>query len=286
MKRVLVLGLSGPVGSALANILSATCTIAGTVRGKSVPAGHSNIRCYTQVDVLNEPTWQHVILDFKPDVIINATGAVKRLREAEDKYTAVAVNAYFPHRLAQFCQAQHIRLIHFSTDCVFKGDKGSPYLEGDKPDAIDLYGMTKALGEVEGPGILTLRASLVGLNLHGGHGLFDWFLSHKPGASVQGYVNAPYTGLTTNELARIVALVVTKHPDMEGICHVSSEPISKYDLLALLNDKMNANINLVRNESFNCDRRLNSDLFRQKTQYRAPTWDQMLDDLILSSRGG
>ncbi len=70
----------------------------------------------------------------------------------------------------------------------FRGASG-PYRESDLPDATDLYGRSKLLGEVSAPNCLTLRTSIIGRELGSHHGLLDWFLRQDK-KEVRGFSGA------------------------------------------------------------------------------------------------
>lgn len=213
----------------------------------------------------------------QPAVVVNCVGIVKQAEAAKDSLVSISVNSLFPHRLARLCQEKGMRLIHISTDCVFSGRKGD-YSEIDQPDAEDLYGRTKLLGEVEGRGCLTLRTSMIGRELETSFGLVEWFLLQE-GKAVSGYKRAIFSGFTTIALAEIIAQVITEHPDLHGVWHVASKPISKFDLLELIRKAYGLNIRIEPDESVVCDRSLNGDRFRQATGLAAPTWPQMIEQM-------
>jgi dTDP-4-dehydrorhamnose reductase len=171
-------------------------------------------------------------------------------------------------------------MIHFSTDCVFSGKKGN-YLESDQSDAEDLYGRTKFLGEVSYPHSVTLRSSIIGRELKTRLGLIEWFLCQK--GSVHGYKNAMYTGFTTDEMSRILLNVVIINPGLSGVYHVASDPISKYDLLRLVKEKLSLQTEIIPDEDFRCDRSMDSSRFRSLTGYTPPSWEQMIEELAANS---
>lgn len=281
-KKILVLGASGMLGHKLMQRLGTCFEVQGTVRKAaeqyrkySALAGASLIPF---VEAQRPESLASAIAMAAPDVVINCVGVIKQLKEAKDPLIAIQVNAMLPHQLAVLCSASKARLIHFSTDCVFSGRKGN-YTEEDIPDATDLYGRTKLLGEVTGPGCLTLRTSIIGRELERGSSLIEWFLSQR-GARVRGFVRALYTGLTTIAMANLVGEVVADSPDLEGLWHVSSDPISKYELLHLVNRVYNLGIEIERDEEFVCDRRLDSTRFRERTGFRPLPWEQMIQDMF------
>jgi dTDP-4-dehydrorhamnose reductase len=213
----------------------------------------------------------------KPDVVVNCIGVVKQQGAAKDPIACLSINSLFPHRLARLCQAAGARLIHVSTDCVFSGKKGN-YTEADFPDAEDLYGRSKFLGEVQGAGCLTLRTSIIGRELHSQQGLIEWFLSNE-GKTVSGYRNAIFSGLTTRALSELIALVMVKFPELDGLWHVASEPINKFDLLTLVRDTLKVNIKINADERLYCDRSLSDARFRQATGWASRPWPEMIQAL-------
>ncbi len=280
--RVLVLGAAGMLGHKLMQVLGDRFTLAGTVRGavdsyRNVPV-LSDVQLLGGVDALNLSTVEAAMEKFCPDVVLNCIGVVKQLKEAKAPIVSITINALFPHQLANICMQTGARLIHFSTDCVFSGIKGN-YSENDNPDPLDLYGRSKLLGEVYEQGALTLRTSIVGRELSRHTSLIDWFLSNK-GGEITGFSNAIYSGLTTEELSHVVAKVIVDAPSLSGLWHVSSRPVSKFDLLVMLNRKMNLNIQINENVDFRCDRSLDSSKFWDVIGVAMPCWDKMTDQLV------
>lgn len=210
----------------------------------------------------------------RPDVVVNCIGLIKQVPEGANPLRCIELNALFPHRLHGACRDFGARLVHISTDCVFSGRKGQ-YTEADFSDAEDLYGRAKFLGELQGPGAVTLRTSMVGRELRGITGLFEWFMAQR-GKKIQGYANAIFTGFTTQAFADIIALIMEQHPGLEGVWQVSSAPISKYDLLSRLNTAMHLGIEIKRDTAFACDRSLDSTRFRRETRFTPPGWDEMI----------
>ena len=211
----------------------------------------------------------------QPKVVINCIGIVKQDTAAKDPIASIDVNSLLPHKLAKLCQESDARLIHFSTDCVFSGNKGN-YAESDLPDASDLYGRSKLLGEVEGAGCLTIRTSMIGRELKGSHGLLEWFLSQGD-TPVRGFKNAIFSGFTTRALADVIAKVIVDHPDLSGIWHVAAEPISKFDLLTLVKQTYGLATTIEPDESFICNRSLDGTRFREATGIRPSSWPEMIE---------
>jgi len=229
------------------------------------------------VNALDLDSLVQALARVRPEVVINCIGIVKQLKEARDPIISLTLNSLFPHRLANLCMASGARLFHVSTDCVFSGRKGN-YTEDDLPDAEDLYGRTKLLGEVNRPGCLTIRTSIFGRDLLKSNAFLEWFLSNR-GGRVKGYKNAIYTGFPTLVLARIMGDIIVQHPDLSGLYQIASQPISKYELLVRIRDAMKLDVDIEPYDDPPCDRSLNAARFLAVTGYQIPTWDGMLAEL-------
>jgi len=156
---------------------------------------------------------------------------------------------------------------------VFSGSKGN-YLESDFPDADDLYGRSKLMGEVDYPHAITLRTSIIGHELTGQRSLVGWFLAQQK--SVKGFTKAVFSGLPTIELARVVRDVVLPRPELCGLYHVAAKPINKFDLLSLVATTYGKEIEITADESLVIDRSLNADRFKKVTGYIAPEWPELV----------
>jgi dTDP-4-dehydrorhamnose reductase len=211
----------------------------------------------------------------RPDVVINAVGIIKQLPDSKNVITTLTVNSIFPHRLAELSAEFGFRLITLSTDCVFSGSQGN-YSEDDTPDATDLYGKSKNLGEVTAENCLTLRTSIIGHELGTSHSLVDWFLSNR-GGKVNGYANAIYSGFPTVVFAGIIDNLIRHQRELFGLYHVSSDPIGKYDLLRLIDERYGSHIEIERFEDFRIDRSLDSTRFRNETGFSPLSWPEMID---------
>lgn len=212
----------------------------------------------------------------KPDVVINCIGIIKQLPSANDHLESLAINATLPHRLAKYCDAVGARLVHFSTDCVFSGKQGG-YREDDFPDAYDLYGRTKFLGEVSYDNCVTLRTSIIGHELNRSKSLIDWFLSQS--SEVKGFAKAVFSGLPTIEVARVVKEYVIPNSSLSGLYHLSVDPINKYDLLNLVASTYGKSIKITADDKLVIDRSLNSDRFRTVTGFQPKAWPDLIKEM-------
>ena len=276
--RVIVLGAAGMLGHKLLQRLRTHFEVAGTIREPEPNAELrrvlSDVKLYPGVAANNLTSLGRAIDEWGAQVVLNCIGIVKQRPAAKDAIPSIAINSLFPHQLAQLTTARGAKLIHFSTDCVFSGRHGN-YVEDDLPDPIDLYGRSKLLGELAARGTLTLRMSIIGRELRGHLGLIDWFLSQR-GRPVKGYAGALYTGLTTIATADLIDQLIRAHPTLEGLWHVSGGPISKFDLLQMVNRVYGLGWEIARDEGFFCDRRLDSSRFRKHTGWHPPSWEEMI----------
>jgi dTDP-4-dehydrorhamnose reductase len=283
-RKVLVLGASGMVGNGIFSGLVRAAepgSVMGTIRNHRLPPhpwfkNHEE-QLYTGVDVLDFDSFVHVVADFKPDVVINCEGLVKQVAAAQEAVPAITFNSVFPHRIAELCAVSGARMIHFTTDCVFKGDKGS-YTEADAPDADDLYGRTKSLGEVvDKHHCLSVRTSFIGHELLTCHGLVDWFLSQS--GTVKGYCNAYFSGLPTIEMVRVLLEYIMPREDLWGLYHVAADRISKYELLRLVAETYGKKIVIEKNETLVIDRSLNASKFNAATGYHVAGWPELVSQM-------
>ena len=235
-------------------------------------------RALDGVDATDVSQLERALDTARPEVVFNAVGIVKQLREAHDPVASIEVNALLPHRLAALCAERGARLVHLSTDCVFSG-RGGGYTDDDIPDPVDLYGRSKLLGEVDAHGSITIRTSMIGRELGSAHGLVEWFLRQR-GGTARGFRRAIFSGLTTRELARVLADLAMRHRALEGVWQVSAEPISKLELLTLIDERAGLGIRLVPDDAPAIDRSLDSSRFRAATGYRPPSWEELVDDML------
>jgi dTDP-4-dehydrorhamnose reductase len=279
LSRVLVLGGTGMLGHVLWRTCSDRFDAYATVRSDELAGPGAEVleadRTVAGVRA-EEPSSVARALDaIQADAVVNCIGIVKQV--VEDPVVAIRVNALFPHELAAACRARGARLIHVSTDCVFSGGRGG-YSEADIPDPQDLYGRSKLLGEPAAPGALTIRTSMIGRELEGANGLLEWFLGQS-GGTVRGFARAVFSGPTTPVLARAIADVIERGPELEGLWHVSAAPIAKHDLLELLRDAFALDVEIERDETVVIDRSLDSSRFREATGWIPPSWPEMVGEL-------
>jgi len=277
--KVLVIGATGMLGYSLFSNLNehANLSVFGTVRsiaGKEHFYKSTQQKLITGVDAYDIRTLKHAIEKVSPDVIINCVGLIKQNGISKQHIDAVKMNALLPHELANICDQFNSKLIHFSTDCVFTGGAGL-YNEDSLPDARDLYGKSKCLGEVSYGKHLTLRTSIIGHELSSAVSLVDWFLSQGP--NTKGFSKAVFSGLPTCYIAKLLAKYILPNLEVAGLLHLSVDPIDKYTLLKLIAAQYQKQVTIAESQELVIDRSLNSDKFRQLTQFRPPSWSELVE---------
>lgn len=282
--EILVLGGTGMLGHKMYQVLRQRLSrVYCMVRATSDDPALREIDLFQNSSVLHGfdamelSAIERVLREIRPAVVVNCIGVIKHRDEAADALRSITINALLPHRLAQLLSGWGGRLIHFSTDCVFSGQTGH-YREVDFADARDLYGRTKYLGEVSGPGSVTLRTSIIGRELFYGASLLEWFRSQNH-RKVKGFKRAFYSGVTTNWIAQLVADIIENQPDLSGLYQVTSQTITKFDLLSMLREAYRLDIDIVPDEEFWCDRSMSGEKFTQATGYVCPPWPELVAQL-------
>jgi dTDP-4-dehydrorhamnose reductase len=275
--NVLILGATGLLGNAVFRSMSKSSflCVTGTTRREAdrglFAAEHAG--CLTVVEDIENPDQRARLFDaVRPDVVVNCI-AVGRPAPA-DPMRSIEVYSLLPRRLAHLCRLSGTRLVQISSDGVFSGMRGS-YSEDDPPDANDIYGISKLLGEIAEPHAITLRTSIIGHELQSRGGLLEWFLSRQE--QCRCYTRAIFSGFPTIVLADLIRDVVIPRPDLHGVYHVATRPISKFDLLRLVANRYGKKIELIPDDRVNPDRTLVAARFEKATGYVAPDWPTLVD---------
>ena len=279
--KVLIIGATGMLGYSLFKNLSdaANLDVFGTVRnikGKEQFFTDCEEQIFQGVDVSDLATVESVIKEVTPDVVINCIGLIKQHSISKQHVDAVAINSLLPHQLASLCDSHACKLIHFSTDCIFDGKKGS-YTEGDIPDARDLYGRSKCLGEVDYAPHLTIRTSIIGHELDSAVSLVDWFLSQEH--TTKGFSKAIFSGLPTCVIARLLIEKILPVHELSGLYQLSVDPVDKFTLLNLIADVYNKKIEILESTELKIDRSLNSERLRNVLSLEIPSWKALISEM-------
>jgi len=237
-RRILVLGGTGMLGSMVTEVLAEAPDLEVVATARTPQQ--------TEAAATRAPSaaWRTLELgadEGAPDLggfawVVNCVGAIKPHIRDDDPASvarAVRLNALLPHRLADGARAAGARLLQIATDCVWSDSRGA-YLESDPHDALDVYGKTKSLGEVRAEGVHHLRCSVVGLEVGRRTSLLEWFLGQPRGASVPGYTDHRWNGVTALAFARVVAGIVRGEPALPHLQHlVPAGAVTKAELLRL-----------------------------------------------------
>ena len=277
--KILILGGDGMIGHKMTQVLSSqNHEIVISVREK---------RDLTLKSVSSKPKvffndfLKDNILDFlvkvNPDVIINAIGVTIRRGSTKNISETIYLNSLFPHQLSNWALAFKKRLIHFSTDCVFSGSEGS-YLEDTTPNALDYYGKTKGLGEINSKSSLTIRSSMIGPELFNKTELFEWIINNKE-KEINGFSRVMYSGVTTVYMARLLADLIDNHKNLNGIYNVASKPISKFELLHLINDNFDLGLIINDDKTVISNKTLNASKIEKEIGLQPPSWDELIFEL-------
>lgn len=281
--KILILGVTGMLGHILFEQLMKDERLEVYATARSADYLYNWVpepareKLILDVDANNYETIVKVMETVRPQMVINCIGIIKHLPVANDPILGISINSLLPHKISLLCKSLRSRMIHISTDCIFDGKRGN-YKEDESSNADDFYGRTKYLGEVGyEPHCVTIRTSIIGHELKNKYGLIDWFLAQK--IKVRGFTNAIYTGFPTIEMVRIMRDFIIPNPLISGIYNVSSDPISKHELLKLVAGEYDNNIEIEPYDDFKINRSLNSDRFRGETGYKPPAWKDMIKQM-------
>jgi len=230
--KTLILGSSGLIGNTISKYLAKM--------GSNLVLGISNKTKSTNIDFLK--TISNIIifdaldaykinhnLDYiKPDIIINCVGVTKHVLINYDLKDVYFLNSIFPNLLSNWCAKNQKHLIHISSDCIFDGKA-----PGSRIIDQEAYGYSKYLGERNIDHGFIIRTSTVGRELNSQFGLLDWFLNQD--TVINGFTNAFFNGVTTLTLSKYIYKILEKIPNKKTILNLTSERISKFDILHIIN---------------------------------------------------
>jgi len=275
-RKILILGVDGMIGHKIAQVLAINNEVTGTSR-KEISSSDLGIKRAT---ILNKDFIIDKSLDFisdiMPDVIINCVGiTTRRINESNTNHLSL-INSDLPKLINDWSMNNSIKMIHMSTDCVFSGKSGN-YLDDDIPDAEDIYGYSKSIGEINNNKTLTLRSSMIGREIYNHTELFEWLIKNKNG-KIEGYDNVIYSGITTIRMAKIIDFILKENLNLSGIYNISSIPISKYDLLKLLINSFDLKIDISKTAQIKSNKVLISKKFTEITGIKTPNWTDLISE--------
>ena len=285
--RILILGANGMIGHKLYQKISLEykdtwVTLRNNFNDYSYNFIYDSNKVIDNLDLRDFKKLNLKLNQLKPNLIINACGITIRRGIDNIVSDSILINSALPNFLNEWVINNNQRLIHFSTDCVFSGKKGN-YTEDDIPDANDLYGKTKALGEIKfSINTITLRGSMIGRELENKTELLEWLLNQK-NKRINGFANVIYSGITTTKMAEIVLLLINSYPTLNGLYNISSKSISKFNLLNLLNTTFKTKLDIQEVYTNSSNKNLISDKFFTDINLRQPSWNDLIVELVEDS---
>jgi len=282
--KIIVVGLSGMLGHKLFSFLqhqknydlyATTTTNFGVVFPRFEILKTKNI-FYSEKQDIN--FFEKIFSKINPDIVINCIAILNESFFNQNPKEYIKINSIFPHEISILSKKYNFKFIHFSTDILY--DKTNQLSDESDELCIDsLYASSKFLGEVTYNNSITIRTSIIGHQINGKGGLLEWFLSNNS-KTVNGFSNVIYTGLTTTELSKIFhKYIIPNYNHLSGIFNISSNPISKFQLLKTIKKYYNKKIEINDDSSFISNRSLDSTLFNKQTGYLVPEWETMIKEM-------
>jgi dTDP-4-dehydrorhamnose reductase len=288
-KRVLLLGATGMLGSAVYGVLKDKYRLVLAVRNTEKVElinrayGGTKNHQVVQLDIASlhkdviakqgclGPSFAEFLHRAgEVDYVVNAIG-VTIPNSLKDPALTYFINGGLPHLLARTFGE---RLIHITTDCVYNGVHGYPYDESSPESPVDLYGLSKSLGEPTES--LTIRTSIIGRELDGFTGLIEWFRQQE-GKKITGFAEHYWNGVTTVEFGKICDRIMSSPDEFprSGLYHVFSTSISKYEMLLALQRKYGVRCTIEPD----FEKKLNRTLSTEKElneRLKPPSFEEML----------
>ena len=282
--KILILGLSGMLGHKLFSYLQKQNTYdlyATTTTNFEIE--HPNFKIVNKKNIFFSKTQdieylEKIFFKIKPDLVINCIAILKESFFYLNPLKFIEINTIFPLQISELSKRFGFRFIHFSTDILY-ADTNKLSCENDEITLEGPYAASKFLGEVKNNNSLTIRTSIIGHQLKNNTSLVEWFLSYQ-GETVNGYSNVIYSGLPTTEISKIIHENIIPNVNLKGIMNISSNPISKFELLKKIKKYYNKKVKINIDNSVISNRSLDSNLFSNKTGYLAPDWDVLVKEMF------
>ena len=296
MKSILVLGSTGMLGYGVLssivkyNNISVGATIRSKNKIKSIKRKFpfNKIKRFHELDLSKAK--EHTINELvnKYDYIINCIGKIKPeidINNSESIKNAIYINTIFPRILESSIRNKNKKIYQIATDCVFSGKKGK-YNEKSKHDDLEIYGITKSLGEIKNKNFFNIRTSIVGREILTKKSLIEWFLSQKK--AVKGFNNHNWNGVTTKAFGEFIYTIIVNEIKIPNILHIIPNNIlNKYQLLKTFEEKFKTKFDIKKFKSEKTvDRSLTTNHKKlinkvwKKTSFKATPSIQKMIDLL------
>lgn len=240
-KHILILGASGMLGSMVLDFFAKdrSFSVFATVRDQDLltklQKKYPQVN-FTAFDVAKESLQKLESVLTNVSWVINNIGIIKPYIHDTNPHEverAIKINSLFPLDLVRAAEKYDFHIIQIATDCVFSGLHGN-YLERDLPDATDVYGKTKSLGEIHDKRMLNVRCSVIGPELKTHSSLLDWFLRQPNGTALKGFTNHLWNGITSLHFAKLCRGIIQHNIVGFNVQHIRPlDIVTKYELLKI-----------------------------------------------------
>ncbi|HVK53610.1 MAG TPA: SDR family oxidoreductase [Burkholderiales bacterium] len=242
--RILITGVSGMLGAALARLLSGDFVCTGISRLK--PALHM---CeWLEADLLDLRQTSVVVNNVKPDIVIHCAAMTNVDACERDPEAARRLHVGATDVLADYCAKTNAHMIYISTDSVFNGAKQGAYTEMDATGPLNVYGATKLEGEKSVLSLasgLVLRTNIFGWR-PGRHDSFaEWVLrSLREQTPLTMFTDVMYTPIGTELLGQVVSKCVEEN--VVGLFHAGGgENLSKHEFALQVADAFGLSVDPI-----------------------------------------
>ena len=264
MKRLIVLGSTGMLGSEIVRVASeANVPLIEVSRSKGIlfDAEKTTFSSLAKELTLSENDWLVNCIGWIPQ---KATGETQK-----DEEQAWTLNALLPAQISDSKKHFGFGWIQIGTDCVFSGATGS-YSESSPFDASDLYGTSKIEGEKMSEGDIRIRCSVIGRDKQSSSGLYEWFRSQSNSETVNGFTNHIWNGVSTTAFARLV-VGLFQAGEKETFTHhwIPLGVVSKYELLRIFAKKLELQVSI---RAFETEQYIDRTLITSDTERNLRLW--------------
>ncbi len=295
--KVLVLGANGMLGKMVALYLNSVADLIVDVTSRSentfIVKNFDESYYIFDSNKQDEHPLEEIINVCDYDYIVNCIGVIKpKINEIDSGSitNTILINSYFPLEIHKLAINNDINYIQIGTDCVFSGLDGN-YTEDSFKDALDLYGKSKIVGEIEGNNKIVIRSSIIGPEQGIGSSLMNWFLNNKE-LVVSGYKNHMWNGVTTLNFAKIIEGIIFNSKNINFKTHhlVPKNVISKANLLEQFKIHFNKEIDIDHIDAASVINRtlksnntnLNEQMWKSAGYNNVPTIEENIEELANS----
>ena len=295
-KNILILGCTGMLGSEVLKVFieSKKFNISASITSKK------NLKFlkfekfqkinFFKFNVLQDSLSKLKKFIKKDTIIVNCIGVIKPNIDENNVNSvlkAVKINSVFPFNLNNEF-AKKNKIYQIATDCVYDGSS-KLYSENSPHNALDVYGKSKSLGEINNKNFFNIRSSIIGKEIKNHKSLYDWFQNQNKNSKVKGFTNHLWNGITTKAFGNILISIIENKISLPNKIHICPKNIvTKYEMLRLFKDKIpNKNINIKPvkaknkiNRTLSTDyKKLNNIIWNKSIYKKIPTIEQLIKEI-------